>query len=247
MLLIPSIDLKGGKCALPKAGAHKKAGMQADDPLAVAHKWVDAGARRLHVVDLDGQSSGKAAHSAVVKKLAEEFPQIPIQVSGGMRSEETVAAYIDAGASYVVLGTRAAIAPHFVNNLCLEYPGHIIVGLDGKGGKVAAEGWSKLADNDVQEAAAHFQREGAAAIVYAELGAGGVVNGACVQAAAELARAIAIPVIAAAGVVSLADVRALCGGNGEGLLGAIVGEALYDGGLDLGAAQKLADTLAKAT
>lgn len=246
MLLIPSLDLKGGKCVRRKPGAPKEFSAYADDPVAVARKWIDAGARRLHVTDLDGLDSGKATQGAVIRKLVEAFPQVPIQVGGGMRSEESVAVYIDAGAAYIVLGTRAATAPHFVNNLCLEYPGHVIVGLDGKGGKVAAEGWSKLADNKVVEAAEHFQREGAAAIVYTELGANGAPNGSCVQAASELARGIAIPVIAAAGVGSLDDVRSLCADGGEGLLGAIVGEALYAGSLDLAAAQKLADSLANA-
>ena len=241
MLLIPSLELKGGKCVRRKPGMQAQYGVVADDPLALARKWVESGARRLHLVDLDSLTSGKSAHAAVAKRFADEFPELPIQVSGGMRSEESVATYIEAGVNFVVVGTRAATSPHFINDLCLEYPGHIIVGLDGKGGKVAAEGWSKLADNAVVEAAEHFQREGAAAIVYTEIGA---LNGACIESASQVARGVAIPVIAAAGIASLDDVRTLCAGTGEGLFGAIVGDALDAGALDLATAQKLADSLA---
>jgi len=168
-------------------------------------------------------------------------PGVQVQAAGGMRSEEAVQAYMDAGAAFVVLANRAVTTPHLVNDLCLEYPGHIIVGLESKDGKVATEGWSKLADADVAGAAEHFQREGAAAILHAALGHG-AQDGAQVAAAAALAKAIAIPVISAGGVANLEDVRKLCAA-GQELLGALVGEPLQDG-LDLAAAQKLADSLA---
>ena len=234
MLLIPALDLKDGKLARAKNGA--------SDPVAVAQAWVKAGARRLHVNDLDSAATGKPAQAAVVKRIIAACPGVPVQVGGGMRSEEAVATYIEAGVDFVVLGTRAVTSPHLVNDLCLEYPGHIIVSLDTKDGKVATEGWSKFADAGVAEVAEHFQREGVAAILYNPVG--GASNGACVSAATELARAIAIPVLVAGGVASLEDVRALCQHAGEDLMGAVLGAAL-DGGLDLAQAQKLADSLAR--
>lgn len=239
MLLIPSIEIKGGKCLAP--GKASGAAFS-EDPAALARQWVKAGARRLHLSDLDS-ASGKAVNAAAVEKVVAACPEVPVQVGGGVRSEEGVAAYIEAGAHFVVLGMRALTTPHFVNDLCLEFPGHIIVGLEARDGKLASEGWSKLSDNDAAKAAEHLQREGAAAIVYAEAGGKGM-DGTCIEGASELARAVAIPVIAASGVTTLADVRKLCAPAGEGVMGAILGQALYEGVLDLTAAQKLADSLA---
>ena len=245
MLLIPIIQLKGGKCVRSGAAKSPAKGAEhaiyADDAAAVARQWQKAGARRLHVVDLDSVAAGKPAQAGKVAEIVAACPELPVEVSGGMRSEEAVQAYIEAGAAFVVLGARAVTMPHLVNDLCLEYPGHIIVALESKGGKLATEGWSKLAHADVKGAAEHFQREGAAAILHTALGHG-AEDKAHVAAAAELARAIAIPVIAAGGVANLEDVRALCGSAGQDLLGALVGAPLQDG-LDLAQAQKLADSL----
>lgn len=242
MLLIPAIEIKGGKCVRHAKGKPQESVVYGDDPAAVAGRWVKAGARRLHVTDLDSLGTGKPAQAASVEKIVSACPGVAVQVAGGMKSEEAVQAYLNAGAAFVVLGTRAVTMPHLVNDLCLEYPGHIIVGLESKDGKVATEGWSKLADTDVNGAAEHFQREGAAAVLLSALGHG-ADDGAQVDAAAALARAIAIPVIAAGGVARLEDVRKLCAA-GQELLGALVGEPLQDG-LDLAAAQKLADSLAR--
>lgn len=242
MLLIPSMELKGGKCVRLKPGKTNETLPYADDPVALAHQWVKAGARRLHLNDLDSFVSGKPAHTALVRQIVAACPGVQLQVGGGMRSEETLLPYIEAGADFVVLGTRAATAPHLVNDMCLEYPGHIIVSLDAKDGKVAAEGWSKLTDTAVTEAAEHFQREGVAAIVYAPVG-DGAPGGAGMRAAAEVARAITVPVIAAGRIASLEDVRTLCQTAGADLLGAIVGDGLNGGALDLAQAQKLADSL----
>ena len=245
MLLIPSLELKGGKCvrkAAPVGGKPGSPAPYADDPVAQAQKWVKAGARRLQILDHDSLGTGKPAQAALVQRIVAACPGIPVQVAGGMRTEEGVLAYIEAGADFVVLGMRAITSAHLVNDLCLEYPGHIVVALDVKGGKVATGGgWSKLADADVAEAAEHFQREGVAAIVVCPVGDAKD----CVSSAAKLARGIATPVIAAAGVDKLEDVKHLCADAGEDLFGVIVSEALHDG-LDLAAAQKLADGPAKA-
>ncbi|HEX4299307.1 MAG TPA: HisA/HisF-related TIM barrel protein [Gammaproteobacteria bacterium] len=249
MLLIPSLELKGGKCvrkppAVPSAKpakAHETVAY-ADDPVAEASRWVKAGARRLHIVDLDSLTFGKPVHAPVVQRIVAACPGVPVQVAGGMRSEEAVLAYIEAGADFVVLGMRALTSAHLVNDLCLEYPGHIVVAMDVKDGKVATEGgWSKLADADMSEAAEHFQREGVAAIVFCAVGAD---PKSYVESAAALGRRITTPVIAAGGVDKLEDVKSLCASAGEDLFGVLVSEPLHDG-FDLAAAQKLADSLAK--
>jgi phosphoribosylformimino-5-aminoimidazole carboxamide ribotide isomerase len=246
MLLIPSLELKGGKCVRKAPGAAAGKGVPplayADDPAAEAAKWVKAGARRLHIVDLDSLTFGKPAHAPVVQRIVAACPGVPVQVAGGMRSEEAVLAYIEAGADFVVLGMRALTSGHLVNDLCLEYPGHIVVAIDVKDGKVATEGgWSKLADADMAEAAEHFQREGVAAIVFCTVG-GDAKSYA--ESAAALGRGITTPVIAAGGVAKLDDVKSLCAAAGEDLYGVIVSEPLHDG-FDLAAAQKLADSLSK--
>lgn len=240
MLLIPSLELKGGKCVRkpsgkPQAKPHE-AVAYADDPVAQAQKWVKAGAQRLQVTDLDSLSTGKAAQAALVQRIVAACPGVAVQVAGGMKSEEAVLAYIEAGADFVVLGMRALTAAHLVNDLCLEYPGHIVVALDVKDGKLATEGgWSKLAHADLAQAAEHFQHEGVAAIVYCDAGGD---HRDSLDAAAELGRAIATPVIAGGGIGSLDDVRAAAA-MGEDLLGVIVEDALHDG-LDLAAAVRLA-------
>ena len=235
MLLIPAMDLKGGKCVRHKSDKPNEAVPQAESPVAMALRLVKLGVHRIHVNDLDSLVSGKPAHASVVREIMAACPGVAVQVGGGMRSEETVLPYIEAGADFLVLGTRAATAPHLINDLCLEYPGHIIVSLDAKGGKVEAEGWSKLAHTAVLEVAEHFQREGVAAIVYTMVGdANGVATE--MKAAAEVARGLAIPVIAAGPYTQLDEVHALCKVAGDDLLGAIVGD-----GLDLVQARKLVE------
>ena len=142
MLLIPAIDLKDGKCVRLRQGRMEDETVFGDDPVAVAERWVEAGARRLHMVDLNGAFAGKPVNAAAIRAVAGAFPDLPIQVGGGIRDEETVQAYLDAGVQFTIIGTAAVSAPHFVNDLCAEFPGHIIVGLDAKDGKVAIDGWS---------------------------------------------------------------------------------------------------------
>ena len=247
MLLIPAIELKSGKCVLPHSARAREVMAYTGDPVAVARQWVKAGARRLHVVDMDGAQSGKPANAAAIHAIVTACPGVPVQVSGGIRSDEMVASYFEAGVSYVVLGTKAVTAPHFVNDLCFEYPGHIIVGLDARDGRVAAEGWSKLANHDVLDAAEHFQREGAAAILYNDFGSNDNADGLHVKATLALAHAITIPVITAGEMASLLAVKKLCEAGGGVLEGAILGRALYEGRLDFAKAQELADSLSPRT
>jgi phosphoribosylformimino-5-aminoimidazole carboxamide ribotide isomerase len=239
MLLIPAIDLKDGKCVRLRQGRMEDETIFADDPMDMAQRWVDAGARRLHLVDLNGAFAGRPVNADVIRRIAEAFPEVPIQVGGGIRDEDTVQLYLDAGVQYVIIGTKAVSAPHFVNDLCLEFPGHIIVGLDARGGKVAIDGWSKLSNHDVIDLAQRFQRDGVEAIVYTDISRDGMMEGVNVEATAKLAGEISIPVIASGGISSLDDIKALLAVADEGIMGAIIGRALYQGSIDLVEAQKL--------
>ena len=241
MLLIPAIDLKDGKCVRLRQGRMEDSTIFSDDPVAMAARWVEAGARRLHLVDLNGAFAGQPVNAQVIRRIAQTFPDLPIQVGGGIRDEETVDAYLDAGVQFVIIGTKAVQEPHFINEMCLEYPGHIIVGLDAKDGRVAINGWSKLSKHDVIDLAQIFERDGVEAIIYTDIGRDGMMQGVNVEATVRLAQAISIPVIASGGVSTLDDVRALCAVEKEGIMGAIIGRALYDGIIDLAAAQHLAD------
>ena len=243
MLLIPAIDLKDGKCVRLRQGKMEDVTVFSDDPVAVAGRWVEAGARRLHMVDLNGAFEGKPVNGDAIKAVAQAFPELPIQVGGGIRDEDTVQAYLDAGVQYVIIGTKAVSAPHFINDLCVEFPGHIIVGLDAKDGKVAIDGWSKLSHHSVIELAQRFEQDGVEAIVFTDIGRDGMMQGVNVDSTVELAQAIHIPVIASGGISSIDDIRALCEVHEEGIMGAITGRAIYEGTLDLAEAQKLADDM----
>ena len=245
MLLIPAIDLKDGKCVRLRQGRMDDATVFSDDPVAMAGQWVEAGARRLHIVDLNGAFEGRPVNADVIKAIAEAYPDLPIQLGGGIRDEDTVQAYLDAGVQYVIIGTKAVSAPHFVNDLCLEFPGHIIVGLDAKDGKVAIDGWSKLSRHDVIDMAKHFENDGVEAIIYTDIGRDGMMSGVNIDATVKLAQAINIPVIASGGITNLDDIRALCKVADEGIMGAITGRAIYEGTLDFAEGQKLADELTR--
>jgi phosphoribosylformimino-5-aminoimidazole carboxamide ribotide isomerase len=241
MYLIPAIDLKDGQCVRLRQGKMDDVTVFSEDPVAVAGRWVEAGARRLHIVDLDGAAAGRPMNTAVIEAIARAHPELPIQVGGGIRDADTVQTYLDAGVQYAIIGTRAVSTPHFVNEVCLEFPGHIIVGLDAKDGKVAIDGWSKLSNHDVVDMAQHFEQDGVAAIVYTDISRDGMMRGVNVEATVKLAQQVAIPVIASGGVSTIEDIEALCAVSGEGIAGAIIGRALYEGTIDFANAQRIAD------
>lgn len=247
MLLIPAIDLKNGKCVRLRQGRMDDVTVFSDDPVAAAGRWVEAGARRLHLVDLDGATEGRPVNIDPIRQIVSAFPDVAVQVGGGIRDEETVEAYLDTGLRYVIIGTKAVREPHFVSDLCVEYPGHILVGLDARDGKVAIEGWSKLSRHDVMDLAQHFERDGVEAIIFTDIQRDGMQQGVNAEATAKLARSLTIPVIASGGVSGLDDIKRLCEAAADGVQGVIIGRALYEGTLDLVAAQQFVDEFATGT
>ena len=246
MLLIPAIDIKDGKCVRLRQGDMEDSTVYGDDPAAMADRWIEAGARRLHIVDLDGASSGKPECADIVHNIVDTYPSVPVQVGGGIRDEDSIQAYLDAGVSYVIIGTRAVTTPHFVSDVCLEFPSHIIVGLDAKNGKLATEGWSKLSHHDAFDMAKRFEDDGVAAIVFTDIGRDGMMNSLNIESTVELCQNITVPVIASGGLTNLDDIRKLCEVADEGIEGAITGRAIYEGSLDFKEAQDLADKLSAA-
>jgi phosphoribosylformimino-5-aminoimidazole carboxamide ribotide isomerase len=240
MLLIPAIDLKEGKCVRLRQGRMEDDTVFSDDPVAVAGRWVAEGARRIHLVDLDGAFAGKPKNAEVINAIAKAFPDVPVQIGGGIRDEDTIQAYLEAGVQYVIIGTKAVSEPHFVRDVALEFPGHIIVGLDARDGKVAIDGWSKLSRHDVVDLAKKFESQGVEAIIYTDISRDGMMQGVNVEATARLARSIRIPVIASGGITNMDDIHALGQVAGDGIMGAITGRAIYEGTLDFAQAQKIA-------
>lgn len=244
MILIPAIDLKDGKCVRLRQGRMDDETIFSEHPVEVATRWVNEGAKRLHIVDLDGAFAGKPVNAQVIHDIAEAHPDLIIQVGGGIRDEDTIQTYLNAGVQYVIIGTKAVNSPHFVGDVCVEFPGHIIVGLDAKDGKVAIDGWSKLSKHDIIDLAQHFESDGVSSIIYTDIGRDGMMKGVNVEATAKLASAIRIPVIASGGITNLDDIRRLGEVSEEGIIGAITGRAIYEGSLDFAEGEKLAESYA---
>jgi len=244
MLIIPAIDLKNGQCVRLKQGEMAAATVFSEDPAAMARRWIDAGARRLHLVDLNGAFAGKPVNEAAIKAITEVVgDEIPVQLGGGIRDLDTIERYLDDGITYVIIGSAAVKNPGFLHDACNAFPGHIIVGLDAKDGRVAVEGWSKVTHHEVIDLAQKFQDYGVEAVIYTDIGRDGMMSGVNVEATVRLAQALTIPVIASGGITNLDDVRKLCAVADEGIVGAITGRAIYEGSLDFAEAQRLADEL----
>ncbi|MGQ0511017.1 MAG: 1-(5-phosphoribosyl)-5-[(5-phosphoribosylamino)methylideneamino]imidazole-4-carboxamide isomerase [Betaproteobacteria bacterium] len=243
MLIIPAIDLKNGHCVRLVQGRMDSATVFSEDPVAMARQWSGLGARRLHIVDLDGAVAGKPRNEKVIRDMiAAVGEKTPIQLGGGIRDLDTVEGYIDAGVAYVIIGTAAVKNPGFLQDACTAFPGHIIVGLDARDGKVAVEGWSKLTGHEVADLAKKFEDYGAEALIYTDIGSDGMMNGVNIEATYKLAQQTRIPVIASGGLNSIKDVQAICARLApEGVVGAITGRALYEGTLDFRKAQAAAD------
>jgi phosphoribosylformimino-5-aminoimidazole carboxamide ribotide isomerase len=242
MLIIPAIDLKDGRCVRLQQGDMDSATVFSDNPVAMARHWAEQGARRLHIVDLNGAVAGKPKNEKVIREMiAAVGDSLPIQLGGGIRDLDTIESYIDAGVAYVIIGTAAVKNPGFLHDACYAFPGHIIVGLDAKEGKVAVEGWSKMTGHDVIDLGKKFEDFGVEALVYTDIGRDGMLTGVNVEATLKLAQAIRTPIIASGGLNSVKDVQAVCRLVPEGIVGAIAGRALYEGKLDFKKAQAAAD------
>jgi len=244
MLLIPAIDLKDGHCVRLQQGDMSASTTFGEDPGAMARRWLDAGARRLHLVDLNGAFAGKPVNEPAIKSiLAEVGNDIPVQLGGGIRDLDTIERYLDDGISYVIIGTAAVKNPGFLKDACTAFGGHIIVGLDAKDGKVATDGWSKLTGHEVIDLARKFEDYGVEAVIYTDIGRDGMLTGINIEATVKLAQALSIPVIASGGLSNLAEIDQLCAVQNEGVEGVICGRSIYSGALDFTVAQRRADEL----
>jgi phosphoribosylformimino-5-aminoimidazole carboxamide ribotide isomerase len=243
VLIIPAIDLKDGRCVRLKQGDMNTATVFSDDPVAMAKHWAAQGARRLHIVDLNGAVAGRPKNEKVIREMiAAVGEQVPIQVGGGIRDLDTIESYLDAGVTYIVIGTAAVKNPGFLSDACYAFPGHIIAGLDAKDGKVAVEGWSKLTGHDVVDLAKKYEEFGIEALIYTDIGRDGMMSGVNIDATLRLAQATKTPIIASGGLNSVEDIQAVCARLvPEGVIGAIAGRALYEGKLELKSAQAAAD------
>jgi phosphoribosylformimino-5-aminoimidazole carboxamide ribotide isomerase len=244
MLLIPAIDLKDGQCVRLEKGDMNVATTFGADPAAMARRWLDAGARRLHLVDLNGAFAGKPINEAAIKAILREVgDKIPVQLGGGIRDLDTIERYLDDGLSFVIIGTAAVKSPGFLKDACSAFGGHIIVGLDAKDGKVATDGWSKLTGHEVIDLAKKFEDYGVEGVIYTDIGRDGMLTGINIEATVKLAQALSIPVIASGGLANMADIDKLCAVEADGVEGVICGRSIYTGALDFALAQTRADEL----
>lgn len=244
MLLIPAIDLKDGRCVRLRQGDMEEVTVFSDDPAAMADQWLEQGAKRLHLVDLNGAFAGKPVNRDAIEAIIDIVDgEVPIQIGGGIRDLDTIEAYLDLGIQYVIIGTAAVKSPGFLRDACTAFPGHIIVGLDARDGKVATDGWSKLSRHDVINLAQKFADYGCESIIYTDIGRDGMLSGVNIPATVALSRAVNIPVIASGGVSSIEDIHALCEVADEGIEGVILGRSIYEGTVNFQEAQQYVDNL----
>ena len=241
MIIITAIDLKDGQCVRLKQGVMEDTTVFSDDPLEMATKWVGEGARRLHLVDLNGAFEGKPVNAECVNEITKNFPNLPVQIGGGIRDIKIANTYIEAGVSYLIIGTMAVTHPEFISELCREFPGRIIVGLDANNGLVATDGWAKQTDINVVELSKKYEQDGVSSIVYTDIARDGMMQGVNVKATADLAKETTIPIIASGGITNLDDIVALLKNAHHGIIGAITGRAIYEGMLDFNDAQTMSD------
>lgn len=245
MLLIPAIDLKDGKCVRLEQGDMSASTTFGDNPAAMARRWLDAGARRLHLVDLNGAFAGKPVNESAIRAILREVDaEVPVQLGGGIRDLDTIERYLDAGVEYVIIGTAAVKSPGFLQDACSAFGGHILVGLDAKDGKVATDGWSKLTGHEVIDLARKFEDHGVEGVIYTDIGRDGMLSGINIEATVKLAQALSIPVFASGGLSAISDIERLCEVQADGVAGVICGRSIYSGALDFEAAQARADELA---
>ena len=241
MQIIPAIDIKDGLCVRLKQGDMHSATVFSEDPAAMAQHWLEQGAKRLHLVDLNGAVAGKPRNELAIREIVSVIgEEIPIQLGGGIRDLDTIERYLDDGLSYIVIGTAAVKNPGFLHDACSAFPGHILVGLDARDGKVATDGWSKMTGHDVVDLARKLEDYGVEGIIYTDIGRDGMLTGINIDATVRLAREIRLPVIASGGLASVADIERLVRHEADGIIGAIAGRAIYEGTLNFKDALKAA-------
>lgn len=244
MFIIPAIDIKDGRCVRLRQGDMDDATVFSEDPVGIAVHWLEQGAKRLHIVDLNGARAGAPRNEKVIREICEAVgDDIPVQLGGGIRDMDTIERYLDNGVQYVIIGTAAVKNPGLVHDACAAFNGHIIVGIDAKDGKVAVEGWSKMTGHDVVDLGRKFEDHGVESIIYTDIGRDGMLTGINLDATRKLARSLRIPIIASGGLNNLDDVRAVCALEEDGVSGVITGRAIYQGTLELKAAVALAESL----
>jgi len=242
MIIIPAIDIKDGHCVRLVQGDMNTATVFSEDPVGIARHWLSLGAKRLHVVDLNGARAGKPKNEAMVRDIVQAVgAELPVQFGGGIRDMDTIERYLDYGVRYIVIGTAAVKNPGFLNDACSAFQGHIMVALDAKEGKIAVEGWSKLTGHDVIDLGRKVEDQGVEAIIYTDIGRDGMLTGINIDATRKLAGELrTTPIIASGGVNTLDDIRDVCALEAEGVIGVITGRAIYQGTLDFKAALEIA-------
>ena len=241
MKIIPAIDIQNGNCVRLKQGDFTKETIFHSSPIDMAQKWVDEGAERLHIVDLDGARLGSPINMTVISKICDKFPSIPVQIGGGIRDLETAEKYLSAGASFIIVGTKAVEDPNFIKVLCSKFPRKVIVGIDAKNGEVATEGWLSISDKNAIDFAKIFENLGVAEIVYTDIEKDGMMKGLNIEATLDLARNVRIPIIASGGVSCIEDIYKIGAYTKSGISGIIIGRALYEKKFNIEEAKKVFD------
>jgi len=241
MIIIPAIDLKDGQCVRLKQGLMEDSTIFSDNPVKVAQEWVELGAERLHLVDLNGAFAGKPMNHSVIMDITQQYPDLEVQIGGGIRTLQTAEKYINTGIDYLIIGSKAVTNPEFVSELCREFENKIIVGLDANDGFVAIDGWATKTDKKVSELAKRFEQDGVNSIIYTDIARDGMMQGVNYQATAELAKFTNLPIIASGGITNMDDIKNLKSVEDNGIIGAITGRAIYEGTLDFVEAQSYAN------
>ena len=232
MIVIPAVDLKEGRCVRLSQGRMDQESVYSEDPFQTAKQWESMGAERLHIVDLNGAVLGKPFHQSLIKEIAQSL-SIPTEVGGGIRDLNTVEEYIRAGVRWVILGTTAFLNPNFVKEACHQFPGRVILAIDARDGRIALKGWKEMAPIQAIDSVRQFEEMGLSAIIYTDIERDGMETGLNWEMTKTLAQATSIPVIASGGVSQIKDIEHLMGLKTDGVIGVIVGRALYTGNIDL--------------
>ncbi|MHB8204720.1 MAG: 1-(5-phosphoribosyl)-5-[(5-phosphoribosylamino)methylideneamino]imidazole-4-carboxamide isomerase [Desulfomonilaceae bacterium] len=241
MIIIPAIDLKAGKCVRLRQGRMELSTVFNDNPVDQAMTWENLGAKRIHIVDLDGSIDGKPVNLQIIREIARNT-NVPLELGGGVRDENTTQMYLDIGVSIVILGTIAARTPKLALELIRKFPGKIAIGIDAQAGRVAVQGWTEATDYEARELALVFDSDSPVAFIYTDIERDGMMVGPNFTATGEFAAAVNTPVILSGGVTNIQDVKKALTLEKYGVTGIIIGRALYEGAVDLKEAISLTES-----